>query len=211
MPEHNTDDINEELTQIREDHLAKNHCGYFKLWRMKLSKGRDNNWGHLPWIKDKLLGVFSSREPCEAFLELIERGPWATYEFHTFDHDADHISGYWQVSVDKKGDLYQNYSINHLSPKWEWGWQKVGLDHESKNDIRGGEKFEGQARTKKRALELAQEAKIEYEDYVRVERPKRPKGCHCGPFCKDLCMSCRKAETESKKKDCGCPNCKGDH
>ncbi len=211
MSEETLASIDDELTRIREDHLAKNHCGYFKLWSMELSRGRDNNWGHLPWIKDKLLGVFSSREPCEAFLNLIEHGPWATYSFHTFHHDINHISGYWEVEVDESGVMQESDRTNFLSPAWKEGWRKVGIDHENKSGRIDGDKFTGQARSKARALELALESKADYEEFIRTERPKRAKGCYCSPWEKTPCGKCKDVEIEVKKKDCGCPHCEGDN
>ena len=203
-------EINDELTRIREDALAKSHCGYFKLWKMELSSEERGNWGCLPWVRDKLLGVFSSREPCEEFLELIEHGPWATYSFHTFHHDLDHVSGYWAVEVNENGVTKTDGRLNFPSPKWEWGWGDTKPDYESKN-CRGSEAFRGHARTKARALALALEAKADYEEFVRVERPKRAEGCRCDPWDKKPCGKCEKAEAEALKKKCGCPHCEGDH
>ena len=205
-------DPKEIARRLKEDALARNHQGYFKLWSMKLSRGRDGNWGHLPWIKDKLLGTFPSRDPCEAALDLIEHGPWMTYTFHRFTQDIDGIVGYWEVEVDKEGKLVESDRINFLSPRWvSDDWHKRGIDYEDVGDWNGGAKFHGRARTKARALELALEAKAKFEEFVRVERPKRAEGCYCDPWDKKPCGKCEKQTVEQRKQACGCPSCKGDH
>jgi hypothetical protein len=209
MTEHNLDDLNEELTRIREDHLAKNHCGYFKLWKMTLSKERNSNYSCLPWIRDEVVGIFPTRVPCEEFLDLIERGPEATYEFCLFDHNTDHIKGYWDVHLDQDGALLPNKSLNHKSVSWDWGWNRHPIDFEKGGEWAG--KFTGKARTKARAIEVALAYKAEFEEFVRTERPKRAEGCSCSPGDSKPCTKCEQAETERKKQDCGCPNCKGDH
>lgn len=204
-------DPEETLRCLKEDALARDHQGYFKLWKMKLSKGRDGNWGHLPWIKDKLLGIYPSREPCETFLALLERGPEVVYEFCRFSEGVDHLPGYWEVEIDKDGNVIHKESLNHKSPEWKWPWRDHDVNYEDKNDWNNGETFRGHARTKERALELAHEAKAEFEEFVRVERPKRAEGCYCDPWSTEPCGKCEKAVVEQKKQDCGCPYCAGDH
>jgi hypothetical protein len=156
-----------------------------------------------------VIGIFPTRGPCEAFLELIEWGPEATYEFCLFTEDIDSIPGYWDISLDKDGVLHPNKGIHRQSAKWDWGWKKRPVTFEEGRSW--GDSFTGKARTKARAIELAKQAKVELEAFIRDERPKRAEGCSCTPWCDKPCSKCEKAEKERKKQECGCPHCVGDH
>ncbi len=48
-------------------------------------------------------------------------------------------------------------------------------------------------------------------EFIRVERPKRAKGCYCQPGEDRLCGQCEDVAKKQRKTDCGCPHCKGDH
>jgi len=202
----------EEVQRLKEDHLAKNHCGFFKLWKTELEPEPKHSYSYnrkpREWIKTEVLGIFPSREPCEQFLELIEWGPEAVYEFVSFNRDLDLIPGRWDITLDKDGVLQPNEGMRR-NAKWEWGWGKADIHAESGRSW--GDSFSGKARTKARAIELAQQAKIELEAFIRDERPKRAEGCSCTPWSDKPCSKCEKAEKERKKKACGCPHCEGDH
>ena len=205
-----TIDAKRTLRRLKEDALARDHQGYFKLWKMKLTNKDSGGWSALPWGKDSVIGIFPTREPCEAFLELIERGPEASYEFCRFTEGVDAVPGYWDVSLDKDGVLHPNKSIHRQNAKWEWhDWRGHDNTHESGRSW--GDHFTGKARNKARAVEMAQQAMVELAAFIRDERPKRAEGCSCTPWCDKPCSKCAKAEAERKKKECGCPHCEGDH
>lgn len=203
-----------EIRQVKEDTLARNHMGYFKLWKMKLTK-EQGGWSYPPWGKDCVIGIFPTRGPCEAFLKMIEYGPEVTYEFVSFNTGIENITGWWEVTIDKKGEALPNKNVNNCGSKWDWGWsndkREDWSDYEKGGSYHGGEKFTGRARDRKRALEIAREYKLFYEEWVRTERPKRVEGCQCEPNYEKPCFACEEAEITRKKKDCGCPNCEGDH
>jgi hypothetical protein len=210
----------EELRRLKEDALARNHCGYFKLWKCELEdepKGYSYNRKPRRWLRKKLLGIYPNREPCEQFLEVIEWGPQADYEFVLFSDGHDHINGYWEVEIDKTGELAKGRrGTTEGSEEWKWDWwrdrdRKTWTEFEEASDWNNGERFYGRARTRERALEVAREYKTFYEEWVAAERPKRAEGCYCGPKSSKPCGKCEDAEKVRKKQDCGCPHCEGDH
>lgn len=191
--------LEETARRIKEDTLARNNVGYFKLWRMKRRDKDNGGWPEGPWVKDNLLGIFGSRLPCEAYLDLLERGPEASYEYVAFDHDISHIKGHWTVEINDEGDGVR-------TAKWsEWG------DAGTSNFRHGENRISGQGRTKSEAIASARRYRDELLVWNRDEMPKRPKGCHCQPRQERPCGICERHEKERKKKDCGCPHCEGDH
>jgi hypothetical protein len=198
-----------ELRRLKEDHLAKNHCGYFKLWKMKLTQKDSGGWAALPWGKAEVIGIFPSREPCETFLELIEHGPEATYEYCRFTEGVNSIPGFWDINLDKDGVLHLDKGIHRQNAKWDWGWRNHDINAESGRSW--GNKFTGKARTKERAIEMAKQAMVELAAFIRDERPKRVEGCSCTPWDDRPCSKCGEAMVKSAQEACGCPNCKGDH
>jgi len=197
--------------RLWEDARAKNHGGYFKLWSMKLTEGRNSSWGELPWIKDEMIGIFSTRESCEAFLALIEHGPEATYEFCEFNHGIDHIHGHWAVSLDRNGELRDSRmgSYHGRAAKWNYDWK--ARDGYSDSFSHDEDRNTGYARTKEEAVVKARAYMAELAEFIRVERPKRAEGCWCQPGQERLCGKCEDAAKKQRKKDCGCPHCAGDH
>jgi len=207
------------VARLKEDALARNHCGYFKLWKCELEKEPEHySYNRRPrqWLKKELIGIFPNREPCEQFLAMIEWGPQAVYEFVLFNDGINHIQGHWDVEIDKTGEpAADRKGSRTLSSKWEWGWSSKKREdwsgYEDASDWNNGERFHGRARTRDRALAVAREYKTFFEQWVAVERPKRAEGCYCCPKDSKPCGKCEKAEKERKKKECGCPHCAGDH
>lgn len=188
----------DEIRRLREDTLARNHCGYFKLWRMKKTGRGSGGWERPPsWVKGSVIGIYSTREPCEEFLALIHHGPEASYEFCSFTVGVDHIRGAWGVELNDDGALQ--------SGAWKWD-----IDPDGKSYCHGSNRNTGYGRTKEEAVAKARAYMKELDEFIRDERPKRAKGCYCQPR-ERSCGPCAHAEQERKKQECGCPHCKGDH
>ena len=190
-------DAGEELRRLKEDNLARNHVGYFKLWSMTRQRGR-TGWPEGPWTKGKVIGIFPTREPCEQVLDLVEHGPEVTYEFVRFDHGIDHIEGSWAVELNDDGSV--------RTQSWRWHGSS------SSNCFCHGEnRWAGYGRTLDEAIAVARAYKEECERFIREERPDRAQGCYCQPNSQSPCGPCERAEKDRKKKECGCPHCEGDH
>lgn len=176
--------------RIKEDTLAQNHCGCFKLFDKGLGERGD----------PRLVAVFGTRGPCEDFLALVEHDKRYYYEFSAFTTDVAQIKGYWVVEVDDEGDGVRSAY-----------WQD-GRDADPMSNYRHGEnRVRGEGRSKAEAIANARRYREELLVWNRDEKPKRPKGCYCQPRYEQLCGPCRDAQTDHNKKACGCPHCKGDH
>jgi len=186
------------VQRLWEDSLARKHGGYFKLWRMSRDDDARRFRGEACWEKDELLGVFPSREPCEAFLELLEHSPEVSYEFCMFDRGVDHIKGSWSVDLKDDGRV--------RTAGWQWCSSSNNRSYRH-----GKDRWSGYGRTKEEAIVNARAYMKEFEEFVRTERPRRAEGCYCQPNSTSPCGPCEMAVIKSKKKACGCPHCKGDH
>ena len=187
--------------RLWEDAQAADHGGYFKLWAMEKVK---HNWnyyrGDQQWSKRRVIGIFPTREPCEAFMKLVKHIPDYDYEFCSFDHGIDHIKGRWVVEIADEGD-----SITRS----DWG---LGLDADPTSNYRHGEdRIRGEGRTKEEAIANARRYREELRIWNCDERPKRAKGCWCQPRVDKMCGPCDDARITERKKMCGCPNCDGKH
>lgn len=184
--------------RIKEDVLAKNRCGYFKLWRMKNSSHDITSFpANAVWSKDKIVGIFSARGPCEEFLALANYAPEVSYEFCSFDSDIEHIEASWSIELNDDG------SVRTERFRWCNGSPENAFCH-------GKGRWAGYGRSKAEAIASAKEYKARTEEFIKSERPNRATGCYCQPNGKE-CGPCEHKRRDEAKKICGCPHCKGDH
>lgn len=179
------------VRKLREDALAKNQCGCFKLYDKGTGTGRGER---------RLVAVFGTRGPCEDFLTLVEHDKRYYYEFSPFTTDASQIKGKWVVEVDDEGDGVRSAY-----------WQEGLVANPMSNYRHGENRVRGEGRTKAEAIANARRYREELRVWERDEKPKRPKGCYCQPRHEQRCGVCEREVVEHMKKVCGCPHCKGDH